>query len=49
LIVFLGSSYLGFTREGFAKFNVAFVIVWIIIGFLIIREHKKLSAQKSQA
>jgi AAA family ATP:ADP antiporter len=49
LIVFLGSSYLGFTREGFAKFNVAFVVVWIIIGFLIIREHKKLSAQKSQA
>ncbi len=46
LIVFLGLTYLGFTREGFAKFNIAFTVVWITIGFFIIREHKKLSANQ---
>jgi len=35
--------------ESFAKFNIIMAVVWIILGVLIVREHKKLSREKSQS
>jgi len=45
LFVFLGTTYLAFNAERFARFNVVVTVIWIILGILIIREHKKLSAK----
>jgi AAA family ATP:ADP antiporter len=46
LIVFLGTTYLAFNTERFATFNVVLIVIWIILGILIAKEHKKLSAQR---
>jgi AAA family ATP:ADP antiporter len=46
LIVFLGTTYLAFNTERFGAFNVGLVIIWLIIGVLIFREHKRLSVLK---
>ena len=49
LLVALGTTYFAFNIENIAKvaqFNVAVVIIWIILGILIFREHKKLSAKR---
>lgn len=43
LLVFLGTTYLAFNVEKFAVFNVTLVVIWIFIGVLIYREHKRLS------
>jgi AAA family ATP:ADP antiporter len=43
IIVFLGTTYLAFNTERFATLNVFIALIWIILCFLIIREHKKLS------
>jgi AAA family ATP:ADP antiporter len=46
LIVFLGTTYLAFNTERFGAFNVGLIIIWLIIGMLIFREHKRLSVLK---
>jgi AAA family ATP:ADP antiporter len=45
LIVFLGTTYLAFNTARFGAFNVGLIIIWLIIGGLIFREHKRLSAE----
>ena len=45
LIVFLGTSYLAFNTERFALFNVALILIWIVLGILIFREHKRISSE----
>jgi len=47
LTIFLGTTYFAFNLESFARLNVVVAAVWIILSFLTIREHKKLSAQKT--
>lgn len=47
LIVFLGVNYLAFNTSRFAMFNVALVVIWIIVGVFIAKEYKRLSQQKS--
>lgn len=47
LLVFLGTTYFAFQTEGFAGFNLVLVVIMFFICFLIMKEHKKLSAQKS--
>ncbi|MCJ7587840.1 MAG: hypothetical protein MUQ00_08085, partial [Candidatus Aminicenantes bacterium] len=44
LTVFLGTTFLSFKIESIALVNLAGVAVWIFLGVLIAREHKKLSA-----
>lgn len=44
LTVLLGTTYLAFSLESFAKLNVGVAVVWIILCLLVIREHKRLSA-----
>ncbi len=46
LLIFLGTTYLAFNVENFAMVNVALVLIWIILGILIFRKHKKLSAER---
>ncbi len=48
LFVFLGTTYFAFNAERFARFNVVVAVIWIILCILIIREHKKLSAKKTE-
>lgn len=46
LIVFLGTTYWAFNTKRFAAFNVVLIVIWIILGILIFREHKRLSAER---
>lgn len=47
LVVSLGTYYLAFNMESFAKFNVFIAIIWIVVAIFIAKEHKKLSAQRT--
>jgi len=47
IIVFLGTTYLAFNTERFAALNVFIVLIWIILCFLIIREHKRISEKRA--
>lgn len=46
LIVFLWAQFV--LVESFAKFNIVMAVVWILLGVLIVREHKKLSFRRNQ-
>ncbi len=46
IIVFLGTTYLALNIERFAVLNVFIVLIWLILCFLIIREHKRLSERR---
>jgi len=46
LLVFLGTTYLAFNVENFATVNVILVLIWIILGIMIFRMHKKISAER---
>ncbi|MBM3284963.1 MAG: hypothetical protein FJY81_03750, partial [Candidatus Aminicenantes bacterium] len=47
--VFLGTTYLAASVEGFAKLNVLMVIAWIGLSFLIFREYKRIKSPQAQA
>jgi AAA family ATP:ADP antiporter len=42
--VFLGTTYLAASVEGYAGLNVLCVLVWIVLSLMIAREYKKLKA-----
>lgn len=42
LTVFFGTTYLALSSTGFAGFNVVLCLIWIILGVLIAKEHKRL-------
>jgi AAA family ATP:ADP antiporter len=44
VLVLAGTTLLALNIEGFAVFNVFFALIWILVGFLVAREHKKVSA-----
>ena len=48
-LVFLGTTFLAFQLENFAMVNVGLGIIWIVLGVLIAKEHKRLSAQAAQS
>lgn len=48
LLVFLGTTYLAFNPERFAKFNIAIVVIWVILCLLIMKEHRKISAKRAE-
>jgi AAA family ATP:ADP antiporter len=45
-LIFLGTAFLAFKIENFAMVNFALVLIWVFLGMLIFREHKKLSAER---
>ena len=48
LIVFLGTTYLAFNTERFAGLNIVLIIIMLFMCFLIMKEHKKLSANRTE-
>jgi AAA family ATP:ADP antiporter len=46
VLVFLGTTYLAFKIENIAMVNVFLVLIWVFLGALIFKEHKRLSAQQ---
>jgi AAA family ATP:ADP antiporter len=44
LTVFIGTTFLAFQLESIARINVVMAAIWIVLSFLVIREHKKLSS-----
>jgi AAA family ATP:ADP antiporter len=49
VLVLIGTTYFALNIQKAAVFNIFVVILWIFIGVLIAREHKKLTAQKAAA
>jgi len=49
MVVFFGTTYFALKTEGFATFNLILVIMMIFTCFLIMKEHKRLSAKKIEA
>jgi len=48
LFVFLGTTYLAFNPERFAKLNIFIILIWLVLCYLIVKQHRKISAQKEQ-
>jgi AAA family ATP:ADP antiporter len=48
-LVFVGTALLAFSRESFAAANVGLILIWIIVGVLIFKEHKRISEDKEPA
>lgn len=46
-LVFFGTAFLAFKVENFAMVNFVLVLIWIILGVSIAKEHKRLSASRS--
>jgi AAA family ATP:ADP antiporter len=46
-LVFVGTTYLAFRVESFAMINVVLAGIWIFLGYLIFKEHKRLSEERS--
>ena len=47
-LIFLGTTFLAFKVENFAMVNFVLVSIWIFLGILIFREHKKLSEKRTE-
>jgi len=45
-LVFLGTTYLAFKVENFAMVTFVLVLLWVFLGILIAKEHRRLSAQR---
>ena len=48
VVVFIGTSWLAFEARGFATLNIGFVLVWLVIAVVLLRENGKLSARTSE-
>jgi AAA family ATP:ADP antiporter len=48
VVVFIGTSWLAFEARGFAALNIAFVLVWLVIAVVLLRENSRLSASASE-
>jgi len=46
-VVFAGTSWLALEARGFAIVNVAFVILWLALAVVVVRENRRLSANKA--
>jgi AAA family ATP:ADP antiporter len=47
-LVLIGTTFLVFKIENFAMVNFVLVLIWIFVGILIYREHKKLSGKRTE-
>ena len=46
-VVFAGTSWLALGARGFAIVNVVFVLIWLALATLVLRENRRLSAAKA--
>ncbi len=44
VLILVGTTWLALSVENFAVFNVFLALIWILIGILVAREHKKISS-----
>jgi ATP:ADP antiporter, AAA family len=44
LVVFLGTEILGFSVSTFALVNVGFIVLWLVVVALLVREHRRVEA-----
>ena len=44
ILVFAGTTWLAFSTQSFALFNVALVVVWLVLAILVGRHYKRLTA-----
>jgi AAA family ATP:ADP antiporter len=47
-LVFLGTAVLDLGTRGFAGANLAFIAAWILLGLLVLREHRALEARRGE-
>jgi AAA family ATP:ADP antiporter len=47
LVVFIGTTVLGLAAKGFAVLNVGFVILWLFLASVLVRENRRLSAERA--
>ena len=47
-VVFAGTSWLALDARGFAIVNVVFVLVWLGLAFVLVRENRRLSAARAE-
>jgi AAA family ATP:ADP antiporter len=47
LTVLVGERLLHFSTQGFAAFNVALVIVWLVVGVMLVQQHSGLAREAS--
>jgi AAA family ATP:ADP antiporter len=45
-VVFVGTTWLALSTQGFALFNVALVIVWLTVAFAIGRRYRQMTADE---
>ncbi len=48
LVVFIGTTYFALQASGFAKFNIALVLVWLVLALSIGQQYKHLAATGRQ-
>ncbi len=48
VVIFLGTTYLAFNPKSFAKLNIFMILIWLVLCYLIVKQYKKISAQKEQ-
>jgi len=46
-VVFAGTSWLALEARGFAIVNAVFVLAWLGLAFVLVRENRRLSAAKA--
>ena len=46
-VVFAGTSWLALEARGFAAVNVVFVLLWLALAFVVLRENRRLSASRA--
>jgi AAA family ATP:ADP antiporter len=49
LTIFIGTTYFAFNLESFARINVVVAVIWIILSFLTIKEHKRVASRKASS
>jgi AAA family ATP:ADP antiporter len=49
LVIFIGTTYLAFTVESFAKVSVVVTLIWILLCLLVIREYRRLESRMTPA
>jgi len=47
LVVFVGTTGLGLAARGFAVVNLGFIVVWLLIGVILVRENRRLSQERA--
>ena len=48
-LVFVGLNWFGLQATGFAMVNIVTIGIWIVVGFLVVRKYRQLTARKDES